>query len=73
MTHFLIIDENGMHDRNENKVQSECEDEKTKLIKERTMTSMQCEYQYAYHQLGITKCLKGSVSGRYWRQAELIG
>ena len=33
MTHFLIIDENGMHDRNENKVQSECEYEESKIDK----------------------------------------
>ena len=33
MTHFLIIDENGMRDKSENKVQSECEDEESKIDK----------------------------------------
>ena len=40
MTHFLIIDENGMRDKSENKVQSEREDEESKMIKARTMASM---------------------------------
>ena len=33
MTHFLIIDENGMRDKSENKVQSECEDKESKIDK----------------------------------------
>ena len=48
---------------------------KTKLIKGITMASMWISISLTtwHDQLGITKCLKGSVSGRYWRQAELIG